>query len=48
MKFGMPMIVVQVSRMNDPPQARSLKFKGPFAIYAGGGLARMRGGPRQI
>ena len=44
----MPVIVMQVSRMNDPPQPWSLQFKGPFSIYAGGGLARMRGGPRQI
>ena len=48
MKHGMPVIVMQVSRMNDPPQPWSLQFKGPFSIYAGGGLARMRGGPRQI
>ena len=48
MKLGMPVIVMQVSRMNDPPQPWSLQFKGPFSIYAGGGLARMRDGPRQI
>ena len=40
MKLGMPVIVLQVSRMNDPPQPWSLQCKGPF-ISA-------RGGPRQI
>ena len=44
----MPVILVQVSRMNDPPQQGFLQIKGPFIIYARGGLARMGGGPRQI
>ena len=48
MKFGMPVIVVQVSRMNDPPQRRSLKFKAPFIIYARGWAGKNEGGPRQI
>ena len=34
MKLGMPVIVVQVSGMNKPPQLWSLQCKGPFLIYA--------------
>ena len=30
MKLGMPVIVVQVSRLNDPPQPGFLQFKRPF------------------
>ena len=36
MKFDMPVIVLQVGRLNDPPQPWSLQFKGPFIIYARG------------
>ena len=45
MTLGMPVIVLQVSRLNDP---------GPFSLrdhplyMPGGGLARMRSGARQI
>ena len=33
MKLGMPVIVVQVSRLNDPPQPGFLQIKRPFIIY---------------
>ena len=38
MKLGMPVIVLQVSRMNDPPQPWSLQCKGPFISARGGPL----------
>ena len=47
MKLGMPVIVVQVSRLNDPPQPGLLQIKRPFIIYAKGGRSRMGGRPRQ-
>ena len=47
MKLGIPVIVLQVSRVNDPPQPCSLQCKGPF-ISARERAGRMRGGPRQI
>ena len=36
MKLSMPVIVVQVIRLNDPPQPGLLQIKRPFIIYATG------------
>ena len=36
MKLGMPVILVQVRRLNDPPQHGFLQIKGPFISYARG------------
>ena len=36
MKLGMPVILVQVSRLSDPPQPEFPQIKRPFLIYARG------------
>ena len=58
MKFGMPVIVLQVSRLNDPPQPWSFQCKGPFISarewagknegWATSNLGQSEGGHQQI
>ena len=47
MKLGMPVIVVQVSRLNDPPQPGSFSLSDHLLFMPRGGLSRMGGRPRQ-
>ena len=43
MKLGLPVILVQVRRLNDPPQHGFLQIKGPFISYARGWAGKNAG-----